>query len=231
MDDDTESAFERMLEARTPDDELTRRERRGLRQPVTRVRPDNICTWHLSQHTIFEDETDPKLIRRGHYLRPVGTTDGARASEEEIVRHERRLGVRLPEPWREVYKHFNGGWVHTLHWGDKDDPRMNDVEPLPQSSHEFLALPDVAPLRDVMGAVMDGFDWHRLDPRLIAIACADAQALLLDYREGDAPKVCLGFFDRYVDDPVATWEDQRFTYRWPNMRVYFRGLYLQDRIV
>lgn len=232
MDQENERDFQRILEARAPDEEdLSGKDRKRLRQPVNRVRPDNIFTWHLNHHTVFEYETDPKLIRQGVRLRRVGVMPGGRLAEAQIAAHEERLGIRLPEPWREVYKHFNGGWTNDLQWGDLGDPRINDPAPIPQHTHEYLALEDVAPLRDLMMQEMEGHDWGRLDPRLIAIACADTQAVILDYREVDDPRVCCAFFSEYGDDPVESWERDEFTQWWPNTRVFFRGLYLQDRAI
>lgn len=231
MTDQTEQEFRRLLADRKPDGDLSPRDRRRLKQPVTRVRPDNIFTSNLSKHTIFEDETDPRLIRKGVYLRRVGTTEGARLTEDQIALQEQRLGIRIPEPWRQVYAHFNGGWVHELWWGDLDDPRDREVEPIAQSSHEYLALEDVAPLRDLMANELPEFDWRSLDPRLIAISCADSQAVVLDYRDGDDPAVWRICFNSYVDDPLEGWQLDEYTFRWPNMRVFFRGLYRQDRII
>lgn len=232
MNKENERDFKRILEARGPDEEdLTGKDRRRLKQPVTRVRPDNIFTWHLNEHTVFEDETDPKLVRKGYLLRRVGVTPGGQLTETQIAGHEKRLGIRLPEPWREVYRHFNGGWTNDLLWGDLDNPRMNDREPIPQRGHEYLALEGVAPLRDLMMHEMEGHSWDRLDPRLIAIACADTQAVILDYRDGDDPRVCCAYFSEYDDDPVQSWEQDELTLWWPNMRVFFHGLYLQDRVM
>lgn len=228
--DETESEYQRLLDARAPEEEdLTKRDRRQLKQPVTCVRPDNFFRWHLNRHTVFEDETDPKRIKNGIYLRRVGVTAAGRLTEAQIAVEEDRLGVRLPEPWRDVYRHFDGGWTDELYWGDMSDPRMYDPMPIPQYGHEYLALEDVAPLRELMPKEMEGYDWTRLDPRLITIACAEPQAVILDYRDGVDPRVCCAFFSRYDDDPVESWERHEFTYWWPNMRVFFRGLYLQDR--
>ncbi|WP_172794829.1 SMI1/KNR4 family protein [Loktanella sp. 3ANDIMAR09] len=171
------------------------------------------------------------MRRQGVFLRPVGETPDARLTEARIAAQETRLGVRLPEPWRQVYTHFNGGWSDRLYWGDPDDPRLNDPKGIIHAGHEYLRLEDAAPLRDFMVQEMPGHDWQRLDPRLIAIACRDCQAMVLDYREGDDPKVCSVFFSEYVDDPLDGWEQDEFTHWWPNMRVFFRGLYIQDRLV
>jgi hypothetical protein len=213
-----------------------RREKKRLKQPVERAQAHNIFTWHLNRHTMFEDETDPVHIRNGHLLRRVGVNDSGRLTEAQIVAQEKRLGVRLPMPWRDVYKHFNGGWVHTLYWGDMNSPRSNDIKPIPERGHEYLALEDVAPLRDLLPLEWDdpdhgGLDCSGLDPKLIAIACAGSQAVLLDYRQRDEPRVGFAYFSKYDDDPLDGWETNEFTHWWPNMNVFFRGLYLQDRIV
>lgn len=229
--DETEQQFQRLIAAREPDLDLTPKDLQRLKQPVTRVRPDNIFTWHLNRHTVFEDETDPKLIRQRAFLRRVGRTEGARLTEGQIAAQEMRLGFPIPEPWRQVYSHFNGGWVHTLWWGDMADPRDCDIQPIAQSSHEYLALEDVGPLRDLMAREMPDFDWQALDRRLIALSCADRHAVFLDYRTGDDPSVWVVRFDSYADDPLDGWEQDEYTFRWPNMRVFFRGLYLQDRII
>lgn len=211
--------------------ELTNKEKKQLKQKVTKVRPDNIFTWYLNQHTVFEEETDRKAIADGEYNRRVGVTGNWRLTEKQIRQQEDRLGIHLPEPWRDVYKHFNGGWVDSLFWGDLNNPQIDDLEPIPQHSHEFLALEDVGPLAELLPKEMDGLDGTRLDPRLIAIACSNYQAVVLDYRHGDDPKVCCAFFDEYDDDPLAGWEEDEFTTWWPNMQTYFDGLYLQDRII
>lgn len=228
---EVEHEYQRLLEARIPDDKfLTARDKRRLKQPVTQVEPHNIFQSHLTKHTIYENETDRKLIRKGVMLRSVGLTEGARLTEMQITGEEDRLGIKLPAPWREVYKHFNGGWTHMLRWGDLNDPRVNDPEAICSSGHEYFALEDVVPLRDHMGKEMDGYDWGRLDPRLFVIGGRYSEAMILDYRHGDDPKVCRGFFWRTKADPMDDWEQDDFTQWWPNMRVFFRGLYLQDRI-
>lgn len=212
----------------------TRREKTRLKQPVTRVDVDNIFTWHLNQHTVIENETDPELIKNRIWQRRVGVKESGRLTEAQIAAQEERLGIRLPMPWRDVYKHFNGGWVDTLYWGDRNHPQSDDIVPIPQSTHQYLALENVAPLRDLLPVEWEELDLGRLDcsnldPRLIAIACAGSQAVLLDYRQGTSPRVCNAFFSEYDDDPLAAWETDKFTFWWPNMAVFFRGLYLQNR--
>lgn len=229
---EVEHDYQRLLQARIPDDEfLTAKDRKRLKQPVTRVEPNNIFESYLSKHTVFENETDRKLMRKGVFLRPVGVKPGGRLTETQIAAEEDRLGLRLPEPWREVYKHFNGGWTDRLFWGDPDDPRKNDPEAISSSGHEYFALEDVVPLRDHMEKEMQGHNWRQLDPKLLAIGGRHSQAMILDYRSGDDPKVCRGFFWESKDDPMENWEQDDFAQWWPNMRVFFRGLYLQDRVI
>jgi hypothetical protein len=232
MDDATEKLFRQRLAERAPySATLSRRERKMLKQPTQTVAPQNIFTWHLNQFTLFEDETDPAYIKQGVRYRRVGVTEGGRLIDTEISAQEDRLGWRIPAPWRDVYLHFNGGWVHTLFWGDSETPRLDDIEPIPQTSHEYLALQDVAPLKVLLPAQMDGLDCSKLDPRLIALACAKGQAVLLDFRDGGEPRICLAYFSSFSNDPLAGWETDEFTHWWPDMRVFFRGLYLQDRII
>lgn len=162
--------------------------------------------------------------------------ESGRLSEAQIAGQEQRLGIRLPDPWRDVYTQFNGGWFGTLSWGDMNKPQGHDIIPIPQSTHEYLALEHVAPLRDLLPKEWEkldlgSLDCSKLDPRLIAIACASSQAVLPDYRQGASPRVCMAFFNKYDDDPLAGWETDDFTFWWPNMAVFFRGLYLQDRAV
>ncbi|WP_171902456.1 SMI1/KNR4 family protein [Sinorhizobium sp. RAC02] len=234
--DDTEELFRHLLNQREARADLTDREKNLLRQPVTSVSVDNIFTWHLSQHSIIENETDPELIRRRIWQRRVGVKECGRLTEEQITVQEKRLGVRLPALWRDVYKHFNGGWVDTLRWGDMDNPGIDDIVPVPQSSHQYLALEDVARLRDILPVEWEELEYgildcSGLDSRLIAIALAGSEAVLLDYRESDEPRVCLAHFDKYDDNPLAGWETDEFTFWWPDMEVFFRGLYQQSRIV
>lgn len=239
---ETEQLFRRMLEERQaeeiPNERRVqadlRREAKRLKQPTTRVEVNNIFTWYLDQHTEIEPETDPELIKQRVWQRRVGVKDSGRLTEAQIAAQEDRLGVRLPMPWRNVYKHFNGGWVGTLYWGDMSNPHSSDVVPIPQATHQYLALEDVAPLRERLPAEWEdldqgNLDCSNLDPRLIAIACAGSEAILLDYREGASPRVCKAFFSKYEDDPLAAWETDRSTVWWPNMAVFFRGLYLQNR--
>ncbi len=211
--------------------DLTRKEKQQLQQPVTRVSPDNIFTGHLNQHTIFEHETDPKLRRRGHFLKRVGVTGNWCLTEDQIKEQEERLGIRLPEPWRDVYKYFNGGWVFNLLWGDLNNPRKDDIIPIPYGNHEYLALEDVGPLAELLPKELKDIDGTKLDSSLIAIACYHTQAVLLDYRQGDDPRVCCAYFNQFDDDPLAAWEEDKFTSWWPNMQSFFDGLYLQDRII
>jgi hypothetical protein len=232
MEDQTEKHFRQIIAARSLSSAvLSRREKTMLKQPVRRVTPQNIFTWHLNQFTRFEEETDPALVTQGVHYRRVGVTAGGQLTDVAIAAQEDRLGLRIPEPWRDVYHHFNGGWVHSLYWGDSDKPRLDDIEPIPQSSHEYLALEDVAPLNALLPTQMDGLDCSRLDPRLIALACSGSQAVLLDFRDGGEPRVCKAFFSSLDDDPLSEWETDPFTLWWPNMRVFFRGLYLQDRLI
>lgn len=229
---DEKHDYQRLLEGRILDDEfLTAKDKRRLKQPVTQVEPHNIFESHLTKHTIYENETDRKLIRKGVMLRPVGLTVDARLTEMQITAEEDRLGIKLPAPWREVYKHFNGGWTDKLRWGDPNDPRDNDPKAISSSSHEYFALEDVVPLREHMEKEMEGYDWRRLDPRMFAIGGRYDQAMILDYRKGDDPKVGRGFFWEDKADPMEDWEQDDFTQWWPNMRVFFRGLYLQDRVI
>jgi len=210
---------------------LTAKEKRQLKQPVTKVRPDNIFSQNLSQHTLFEPETDPKLRRKGIYYKRTGVSEGHRLTEAQISEQEERLGFRLPAPWREVYKSFNGGWNDAMYWGNLLDPGLNDVQPLPHSNFEFLALENVAPLRERFPQLFDGAEWGQLDPGLITLACGDCQAVILDYRKGPEPKVCLAFFNEYAEDPFRAWEDDDLTTWWPDMQTFFDGLYIQDRVI
>lgn len=234
--DETEDLFRRVLNERTDLVVPIDRDKRRLKQPVTRVSAENIFTWHLDKHSIIEHEIDPTLIKQRVWQRRVGVKDGGRLTEAQIVAQEKRLGVRIPDPWRDVYKNFNGGWVDTLFWGDVNEPRIDDIVPIPKGSHQYLSLEDVAPLRDLLAAEWKemGYgtlDCSSLDPRLIAIALSGSEAILLDYRENDDPRVCLAYFDKYGEDPLATWETDNFTFWWPTMDVFFRGLYLQRRFI
>ncbi|MBT2246854.1 SMI1/KNR4 family protein [Sphingobium sp. BHU LFT2] len=133
---DTEELFRRVLGDRNIEDESTsnwrrppspvdaRREQKHLKQPVTRVEVGNIFTWHLNEHTVIGPETDPKLIKQRVWQRRVGVKESGRLTEAQIAEQEKRLGIRLPMPWRDVYKHFNGGWVDTLYWGDMTTLRV-----------------------------------------------------------------------------------------------------------
>jgi hypothetical protein len=231
---ETEDLYLALLGARQDRRQPTDRERALLRQPVTPVRPDNIFTWHLNQHSVIETETDPERIRQRIWQRRTGVTAAGRLTEAQIVAQEQRLGVRLPLPWRDVYRYFNGGWVDSLYWGDGDDPRIDDVAPVPEQDHQYLALEDVAPLADILPGIWvendyGRIDGDRIDRGLIAIALAGTTAVLLDYRAGEVPRVCLAYFSKYDDDPLAGWETDSFTVWWPNMEVFFRGLYRQDR--
>lgn len=220
-----------MLNALADDEDLTRKEKQQLKQPVTKVRPDNIFTWHLDGHTVFEDETDPEELKHGVRLRRAGVKAQARLSDAQIAAEEARLGIRLPEPWRQVYTHFNGGFTSELYWGDMNRPRWSDAVPVPQRTGSYLALEEVLPLRDLLPQEIAGIDPERIDPRLIAIAFADGQAVLLDYRTGDDPRACLTLFSEFDEDPLEDWEGSPFTTWWPDMTVFFAGLYRQDRII
>ncbi|MBY6049597.1 SMI1/KNR4 family protein [Vannielia litorea] len=208
--------------------QMDSRDRKRLRQPTSEVTPEGLFLWHLSEHQVFEEETDPALRKQGVRLRPVGVHPEGRLSETEIAAEEARLGVALPQPWRVIYRHFNGGWNNTLHWGDPEDPR--DTEPLALISRsESLPLQEVAPLRDLMAPDRPELDLSPIDPRLIAIGYHQSEAMLLDYRAGPDPRVGHAYIDEFSDDPLPTWEEEAFW--WPNMRVYFAGLYQQDRAV
>lgn len=232
----TEELYARLLNVRQAGRKPTDKEKRLLKQPVTNVGPANIFTWHLTRHAVIENETDPERIRQRIWQKRVGVNAQGRLTEDQIVAHEMRLGVRLPMPWRDVYKHFNGGWVDTLYWGDRDAPRIDDIAPIPQQDHQYLALEDVAPLRDALPKEWEENDYgridvNRIDPRLIVIALAGTTAVLLDYRAGEEPGVCCAYFSKYDEDPLENWETDKFTAWWPNMNVFFRGLYLQNRAI
>ncbi len=85
-------------------------------------------------------------------------------------------------------------------------------------------------MRGVLPNEIKGLDCGALDPRLIAIADADAQAVVLDYRAADEPRVCLAFFSEQGCGPLHGWEQHEATLWWPNMAVFFRGPYRQDQL-
>jgi len=176
---------------------------------------------------VFEDEADPLARSKGVRYRCTGTTAGARLSETEICAQEQRLGVALPLPWRDVYRHFNGGTAEGLNWGDVAQPRHGNLLPYPTTCPTFFALQDVMPLGHFAVAEHPKVDIADFDARLIALAWRNDEAIVLDYRDGDDPKVGKLFLDMYTADPLACAERDGFW--WPNMRVFFAGLYLQSR--
>lgn len=227
---DEENLFHSLLNKIGEDDDLTTREKRQLKQPAYAATPKNIFTWHLNEYTIFEDETGPHEPKQGVLLHRVGVTTEGRLSDAQIARHEARLRVRLPEPWREVYRHFNGGWTSSLRWGERTRPKQNDILAVPSLQSEYLALEDVAPLREHLAASRSDIDTSQVDERLIAIAfCEDGgETFVLDYRSSDNPAVGKFYIDNEEDDPLY-YEEEGFW--WPNMSIFFRGLYIQDRIL
>ncbi len=222
------AALATLLSGIAPDVDLSAREKRALAQPAIAATPRNLMRWHDDKYTVFEDETDPVERKAGVRYRRVGTTAGAQLTQAEVALQEARLGVPLPLPWRDVYRHFNGGFASGLYWGDSSRPTRNDILPVPSTRPSFLPLEDVLPLAHFIARDRPELDAKRVDPKLIALAWRNDEAIVLDYRAGDDPRVGKLYINAFDDDPLSIFEQQDAVW-WPNMRVFFAGLYLQDR--
>lgn len=230
MNADDERLLRDLINEIEEEEDLSPLDKRMLKRPAFAATPSNILTWHLNQYTVFEDETDPVELKNGALYRRVGVKDGGRLSEQEIAKHEERLGVRLPEPWRDVYRYFNGGSNSDLFWGDRENPKEADLVPMPSLNRQYLDLGSVVPLKLLLQEHLPKLDTRSVDERLIAIAYSegDHEAVVLDYRTASEPRVGRVLICRDDDDPVELFEEESFW--WPNMRVYFGGLYIQDRL-
>lgn len=225
---DTEKAFRDIL-SQWPDPHylVGPAEMRELKRPTQTARPDNLFARHHDKYTIFENETDPEDRKYGVLYRPVGVKPGGQLSDDQITFHEKRIGFALPHPMRDVYRTFNGGSASHLYWGDKDAPKLNDHS-VYVGVDGFLPLEDVGPLGPLLAPERPELDVSVLNNRLIALAVNHAQAFVLDYTKGDDPAVGHIQIWKDTDDPLAELDTDAVW--WPNMAVFFRGLYLQDRI-
>jgi hypothetical protein len=135
------------------------------------------------------------------------------ASEQRIAAAEQRLGVRLPDTLRALYRIMDGGYVGKLYVPLKDDPAPRHDDWRGAFSIDYSSLAALDQLRTVAEHYADFTD----DPddlpqdadKLIVLQARYGDMTLLDYSRGPEPRVLIVDYDRASDrGPVeVTYED------------------------
>lgn len=162
----------------------------------------------LSSETFFQgpgnwrpDVTRDALEGRGKIIekQPEG------ASEGMISETEARLGFRLPETLRGLYRIMNGGYVGTLYVPLKAQPQPVYEDWRGAFSIDYSSLCPLNKLRTVYDHYQDFTDDDEDVPanarQLVVLQARYGDMTLLDYSGGPEPRVLLADFDK-GDDPV-----------------------------
>ena len=147
-------------------------------------------------------------------------------SDEKIAAAEQRLGQRLPEGLKRLYRLQNGGAVHGLCIVKTDviEPRLYEELILPFCGYDDLAPTEI--LRTVFDSVTDYADPEDESQaesfpdgckKMIILAQWYRETLFLDYSAPSAPK--LGFVDF---DHCEQWQTQCVW--WENFELFFSAL-------
>ena len=128
------------------------------------------------------------------------------AREDMIAAAEERLGVRLPETLRALYRIMNGGYVGWLYVPLKADPKPVYDDWRGAFSIDYSSLAPLERLRTVAEHYADFTDDPDEIPadadRLIVLQARYGDMTLLDYSRGPQPRVLIGDYDRVDEDPV-----------------------------
>jgi len=137
----------------------------------------------------------------------------AGASEEKIAAAEARLGVRLPETLRRLYKLCDGGSAQHYMIAMTPDPA-----PIFDDYQTAFPYDDIVPLAD-LESVSDNYtaykseedppaaEWLAGCQRMIILSYRE-ETLLLDYRDGEAPKVVIADLTKAPEaHEIATFEN------------------------
>ena len=128
------------------------------------------------------------------------------AGEDTIVAAEERLGVRLPETLRALYRIMNGGYVGWLYVPLKADPKPVYDDWRGAFSIDYSCLVPLERLRTVAEHYADFTDDPDEIPsdadNLIVLQARYGDMTLLDYSRGPQPRVLIADYDRLDEEPV-----------------------------
>ena len=139
--------------------------------------------------------------------------ENSRGGDDRIAAAEQRLGVRLPEGLRALYRVQNGGSVDGLAIAKVDDPRPMFADWLqPFSGYsDLLPLELLRTLHDCVcdhadpGAADDADQFPPGAKERIVLARWYSETLFLDYRNGGEPRVGFADFERSHADADTVW--------------------------
>jgi len=127
------------------------------------------------------------------------------ASEEAIAAAEQRLGIRLPELLRRLYRRMDGGYVGTLYVPLKEKPALFYDDWRGAFAIDYSSLCPVSKLRTVYERYQDFTHDPDEEPehadRLIVLQSRYGDMTLLDYSEPGEPRVVIADFDQ-PEDPI-----------------------------
>lgn len=133
------------------------------------------------------------------------------ADDERIAEAEQRLGVRLPETLRKLYRIMDGGYVGWMHVALKGDPRPLYEDWRGAFSIDYSSL---APLRRLTTVAAHYEDFtHEPEEvptdaeHMIILQARYGDMTLLDYSQGPEPRVVIADFDKQRDPVDITFEN------------------------
>lgn len=128
------------------------------------------------------------------------------AREDMITATEDRLGVRLPETLRALYRIMNGGYVGWLYVPLKTDPKPVYDDWRGAFSIDYSSLAPLERLRTVAEHYADFTDDPDEIPadadHLIVLQARYGDMTLLDYSRGPEPRVLIVDYDSVGENPV-----------------------------
>ncbi|MEL6436692.1 MAG: SMI1/KNR4 family protein, partial [Pseudomonadota bacterium] len=168
------------------------------------ITPDTFFNgWHFSRR----NSTGMALTDIVDHKGDKPKREPKQASEAMVAETEKRLGVKLPETLRNIYKVQDGGSLPTFFVPKRPDaPRTHDnwLTAFAYDYDVLNPLKDLRSLRDDYVAYDDPDDpeatqyWIPGSDQLILIAARTGYGTALDYRNGDEPGVLL--FDQNEDE-------------------------------
>ncbi len=128
------------------------------------------------------------------------------ARDDMIAAAEERLGVRLPETLRALYRIMNGGYVGWLYVPLKADPKPVYDDWRGAFSIDYSSLAPLEQLRTVAEHYADFTDDPDEIPadaeNLVVLQARYGDMTLLDYSRGPQPRVLIVDYDRAAEEPV-----------------------------
>ena len=135
------------------------------------------------------------------------------ASEAMIVAAEARLGFRLPETLRRLYRRMNGGYIGRVHVALKTDPRLGHAAWRGAFAVDFATLAGVHELRTIAQRCKELRHAPEEAPpgadKLVILQVRHGDMTLLDYSRGAEPRVLIVDYDkpRGLDPIDVAFED------------------------